>query len=303
MPHRSSRKDGTCEERWIYPVLLVLVVKAGEIEDVQEVFNVPRVETFVAPEKTTEASSEVAHDTLLHIEACTQVLDPDGDTHHHGIGVGTQPQDTFVYEANNDNDTNNNFKDAEFSKDEFHENEDKSESENAKFDRSIFQKVTHNAENSLQDIAKLEPDKITPPNQTTSAVAPSFDGSGTQIFGRTTTLKKFKKKGSNSSAPSGIYCLSSIFDYGLTRGSAPTEECFITLGWSSYHRSSGAYELTRGSAPTKDCFITPNVNHLYGSSQAPKLSRDIPIRKRSEEPLSPLPEGFGTSGCRRTTPK
>nr|GEZ19329.1 hypothetical protein [Tanacetum cinerariifolium] len=31
-----------------------------------------------------------------HIKACTQVLDLDGDTHHHGISLGTQPQDTFV---------------------------------------------------------------------------------------------------------------------------------------------------------------------------------------------------------------
>nr|GFC18614.1 hypothetical protein [Tanacetum cinerariifolium] len=44
-----------------------------------------------------------------HIKASTQVLDLDGDTHHHGISLGTQPQDTFVYVANNDNDPNNNF--------------------------------------------------------------------------------------------------------------------------------------------------------------------------------------------------
>nr|GEU83317.1 hypothetical protein [Tanacetum cinerariifolium] len=61
------------------------------------------------------------------IKECTQVLDLDGDTHHHVISLGTQPQDTFMYVANNDNDLNNNFLDVGFGKDEFHENEDGSE--------------------------------------------------------------------------------------------------------------------------------------------------------------------------------
>ncbi|GJT69662.1 hypothetical protein Tco_1028948 [Tanacetum coccineum] len=125
--------------------------------------------------------------------------------------------------------------------------------------------------------------------------------------------------------------------YELTRESAPTKDYIITRGKILYHRSGGGYGLTREFAPTKDCTITLSplsclnfqlrnvvmvyvhsatdvASHLVAytrkrkggysrPSVAESISKDIPTRKRSEEPLSPLLEGSGASSDGRTTLK
>nr|GEW51362.1 transposase (putative), gypsy type [Tanacetum cinerariifolium] len=130
-----------------------------------------------------------------------------------------------------------------------------------------------------------------------------------------------------TTAPEEIWYHRSRGGHELTIESALTKDCTFTPGYIWYHRSRGGHELTRESAIIKDCTLTPGnvvmvyvhsatdvASHLVAYTREKKggyfrpfaaesVSKDIPIRKRSEKRLSPLSKGSSTPGGGRTTSK